>query len=547
MNKEKKIPGHILSLFIILLSISGVCLLMYKAQFRFNLHQPIEYVMMTTHKPTGTITLSSDSPVLTETFTCTVPELKMFTLEGTAKNKTSNARLFITLTNADSGEIYLEGNKIVAANPRQAQDLGIAMVYQELTLVSELTVEENLFLSIEPKNKFGLIDRKEVRKRIFALMDEYDIHINPKAIAGRLSVAEQQMAEILKVLLKNPQIIILDEPTSSLQSEEVVKLFNIVRNLVKKEKTIIFISHRMEEVFEIGDYVTVFKDGTFVGTRKISEIDVDELIKMMVGRPLTQIYPKKSEMVEDTVLLEVKNLKSEKLNDVSFQLHKGEILGIAGLQGHGQTELLDAISGVHKLTQGTIKVNGKEAKIKNAKQALDNGIALVPCDRKNEGLMLILPIQQNLALCSLDKRSKAGFINLKEEQKFAEETRKSLKIKLHNLNDPVSSLSGGNQQKIVLGKELGTDPKIMLFNDPTRGIDVEAKSDFYNIMRKQATEGIGVVLCSSDMMEIIGMSDRVLVMYEGRITGELQKDELSEELIMKKSMGIVEEVAESDK
>lgn len=448
---------------------------------------------------------------------------------------------------ADSGEIYLEGNKIVAANPRQAQDLGIAMVYQELTLVSELTVEENLFLSIEPKNKFGLIDRKEVRKRIFALMDEYDIHINPKAIAGRLSVAEQQMAEILKVLLKNPQIIILDEPTSSLQSEEVVKLFNIVRNLVKKEKTIIFISHRMEEVFEIGDYVTVFKDGTFVGTRKISEIDVDELIKMMVGRPLTQIYPKKSEMVEDTVLLEVKNLKSEKLNDVSFQLHKGEILGIAGLQGHGQTELLDAISGVHKLTQGTIKVNGKEAKIKNAKQALDNGIALVPCDRKNEGLMLILPIQQNLALCSLDKRSKAGFINLKEEQKFAEETRKSLKIKLHNLNDPVSSLSGGNQQKIVLGKELGTDPKIMLFNDPIRGIDVEAKSDFYNIMRKQATEGIGVVLCSSDMMEIIGMSDRVLVMYEGRITGELQKDELSEELIMKKSMGIVEEVAESDK
>lgn len=253
---------------------------------------------------------------------------------------------------ADSGEIYLEGNKIVAANPRQAQDLGIAMVYQELTLVSELTVEENLFLSIEPKNKFGLIDRKEVRKRILALMDEYDIHINPKAIAGRLSVAEQQMAEILKVLLKNPQIIILDEPTSSLQSEEVVKLFNIVRNLVKKEKTIIFISHRMEEVFEIGDYVTVFKDGTFVGTRKISEIDVDELIKMMVGRPLTQIYPKKSEMVEDTVLLEVKNLKSEKLNDVSFQLHKGEILGIAGLQGHGQTELLDAVSGVHKLTQG---------------------------------------------------------------------------------------------------------------------------------------------------------------------------------------------------
>lgn len=303
----------------------------------------------------------------------------------------------------------------------------------------------------------------------------------------------------------------------------------------------------MEEVFEIGDYVTVFKDGTFVGTRKISEIDVDELIKMMVGRPLTQIYPKKSEMVEDTVLLEVKNLKSEKLNDVSFQLHKGEILGIAGLQGHGQTELLDAVSGVHKLTQGTIKVDGKEAKIKNAKQALDNGIALVPCDRKNEGLMLILPIQQNLALCSLDKRSKAGFINLKEEQKFAEETRKSLKIKLHNLTDPVSSLSGGNQQKIVLGKELGTDPKIMLFNDPTRGIDVEAKSDFYNIMRKQATEGIGVVLCSSDMMEIIGMSDRVLVMYEGRITGELQKDELSEELIMKKSMGIVEEVAESDK
>lgn len=441
----------------------------------------------------------------------------------------------------DAGEVWIDGKSVVIRDPRQAQELGVAMVFQELTLINDLTIEENLFLNMEPTNSAGLIHKKEMRAKLGELMKTYGISINPKSIAGRLSVAEQQMAEILKVLLRDPQIIILDEPTSSLATQEVEKLFQIVNNLKANGKTILFISHRMEEVFAIGDEVTVFKDGQYIGTKDLKEIDVDGLIRMMVGRPLTQIYPPKQSTVQDDVVLKAEHLQSNVLNDVSLELHKGEILGIAGLQGHGQAELLNALSGLHALKSKKIEIDGKPVKIQNARQALNHGIALVPGDRKQEGLMLILPIIQNLALCSLNKRSKFGILNLKKEKEFARKTQKDLSIKLHKLSDPVSSLSGGNQQKVVLGKELAIDPKIMLFNDPTRGIDVEAKSDFYKIMREQAKEGMGVILCSSDMMEVIGMSDRVLVMYEGRISACLEGDQINEEKIMRCAMGIVED------
>jgi len=452
--------------------------------------------------------------------------------------KSTVLKILAGIYHRDEGDIFLDGRKVEIETPQQAAANGIAMVFQELTLISELTVEENLFLSIEPRGRFGMIDKKTVRSRVIELMNTYNIQIEPTAIAGRLSIAQQQMAEILKILLRDPQIIILDEPTSSLATEEVKTLFNIVRTLVQKGKTIIFISHRMEEIFEIGDYITVFKDGEVVATSKISEIDAGGLVKMMVGRSLSQIYPRKAERVGDEVLLKVDRLKSEILKNVSFELHRGEVLGIAGLQGHGQTELLNAISGLHPLSAGEIEINGKKVRIRNAGQALKNGIALVPSDRKREGLMLMLSIRQNLALCSLKERSKGGFIQLKAEEEFARETQEELKIKLASLNNSVSSLSGGNQQKVVLGKELGTHPKVMLFNDPTRGIDVGSKSDFYNIMRSKAGEGVGIILCSSDMMEVIGMSDRVIVMYEGEITGILSGEELTEENIMCLAMGI---------
>lgn len=452
--------------------------------------------------------------------------------------KSTLLKVIAGIHQADSGEIYLKGKKTKINSPLHAQELGIAMVFQELTLISELTVEENLYLNMEP-HKRGLIDKKTITENIKALMEEYGININPKAITGRLSVAEQQMAEILKVLLKDPDLIILDEPTSSLAMKEVEKLFQIVRNLIAKGKTILFISHRMEEIFEIGDEVTVFKDGEYIGTRKLSLIDKDELIRMMVGRPLQNVFPPKAEKKMEEIIFEAKDITgAEMLKDISLQLKKGEVLGIAGLQGHGQTELLNALSGLYPLKSGTVSIHGRERKIKNAGQAIREGIALVPGDRKKEGLMLILPIQHNLAVCSLKKRRRLGFLDLKQERQFGEDTKKTLSIKAHQLSDPVYSLSGGNQQKVVLGKELAIDPEIILFNDPTRGIDVEAKSDFYRIMRELADKGVGVILCSSDMMEIIGMCDRVLVMYEGGISAELKDGDIEEETIMRCAMGM---------
>lgn len=452
--------------------------------------------------------------------------------------KSTLLKVIAGIHRADSGEIVLNGERVSIHSPLHAQELGIAMVFQELTLIGELTVEENLYLNVEP-HRNGLIDRKTITANIKALMEEYGINMNPKAIAGRLSVAQQQMAEILKVLLKDPELIILDEPTSSLASKEVDKLFQIIRNLVKKGKTILFISHRMEEIFEIGDQVTVFKDGKFIGTRNIREINKDELVRMMVGRPLRQVFPPKAEKIEDEVIFQAKHITgADQLRDISFQLRKGEVLGIAGLQGHGQTELLNALSGLYPLKCGFIEIMGQERKIKNAGQAIKEGIALVPGDRKKEGLMLILPIQHNLAICSLKKRMSRGLLNLRKERQFAQEMKTSLTIKAYRLGDPVYSLSGGNQQKVVLGKELAIHPRIILFNDPTRGIDVEAKSDFYKIMRDLANQGIGVILCSSDMMEIIGMSDRVLVMYEGNISAQLEGGDIEEEKIMRCAMGL---------
>ena len=351
-------------------------------------------------------------------------------------------------------------------------------------------------------------------------------------------MAQQQMVEIIKILLHDPELIILDEPTSALARKEVEKLFQIVRNLIEKGKTIIFISHRLEEVFEIGDRVTVFKDGERVDTKLVSEIDTDDLIRMMVGRSLQNIFPPKNTQITEEVLFEVKELTGKALRQVSFAVKKGEILGIAGLQGHGQTELMNAISGLYPLEKGEIRMKGREIKVKNAKAALKNKIALVPSDRKTEGLMLGLPVRDNLALCSLGRRARMGVISASKEKAYIDHSVKSLSIKVFNVNNPVASLSGGNQQKVVLGKELGIDPDVILFHEPTRGIDVEAKNEFYNIMKNLAKQGTAVIMCSSDMMEVIGMSNRVAVMYEGAVTQILEGEDITEENIMRCAMGI---------
>lgn len=469
-------------------------------------------------------------------FACNKGEVHVLAGENGA-GKSTILKILAGLFEADRGEICLKGEKVKIRSPKQSQDLGIAMVFQELTLVGELTVEENLFLNMEPV-RFGIVDRKRIRQQAESVMERYGITIDLDAIVCKLTVAQQQMVEIIKILLHDPELIILDEPTSALARKEVEKLFQIVRNLIEKEKTIIFISHRLEEVFEIGDRVTVFKDGEKVGTKSVGEIDTDGLIRMMVGRSLQNIFPPKNTEITDEVLFEVKELTGRALQQVSFAVRKGEILGIAGLQGHGQTELMNAISGLYPLEKGEIRMKGREIKVKNAKAALKNKIALVPSDRKTEGLMLGLPVRDNLTLCSLGRRARLGVISASEEKTYVDHSVKSLSIKVFNVNNPASSLSGGNQQKVVLGKELGIDPDVILFHEPTRGIDVEAKNEFYNIMKNLAKEGTAVIMCSSDMMEVIGMSNRVAVMYEGAVTQILEGENITEENIMRCAMGI---------
>ncbi len=514
-------------------------------------------------------------------FSCSKGEIHVLAGENGA-GKSTILKMLAGIHQPDEGEIFFHGQKVKIPNPQQARKLGIAMVFQELTLVGEMTVWENIYLNQEPVTGFlsgrrttrkhagsgqapdagrmcredgvsgwarclGRVDKKEIRRRIQEAMDRYGIHIDPDALVKNLPVAEQQMAEILKILVRDPELIILDEPTSALARKEVRQLYRIIRNLVADGKTIIFISHRMEEVFQLGDRITVFKDGRYIGTRNMDQISEDDLIRMMVGRSLENIFPPAQCPVDDSqVIFEVNNLTEPgsrtqggtRLDHVSFRVYKGEILGVAGLQGQGQTELLNAISGLHPLAEGEILVGGRPVKVKNAAQAIAGGIALVPSDRKNQGLMLELSCRHNLAVASMKKRMKGCFIDRKAEEAFGRSMKERLSIKMGGLELPVSSLSGGNQQKVVLGKELATEPRVILFDEPTRGIDVEAKREFYQIMRDLAAQGVAVIMNSSDMMEVMGMSSRVLVMYEGRISGILGKEELSEERIMQLGMGM---------
>lgn len=440
----------------------------------------------------------------------------------------------------DNGKIKLDDKEVSFKKPQDSQNVGIAMVFQELTLVSELTVAENIFLGREIKKR-GLVDKKSQKELIMTCMKQYGIAIDPDAIVDKLSVAEKQLVEILKVLMRNPEIIILDEPTSSLAKAEVKNLFKIMKKLKSEGKTLIYISHRMEEIFEIGDRVTVFKDGRFVGTKEIADINVNELICMMVGRTLDNIFPPKGDDIKEDVILEINNLSfSDKGEPISFKVHKGEILGIAGLQGHGQTELLNAISGLMHLNTGNISINGEKQKIKSSRQAIEQGIALIPSERKLEGLVLDASIKKNIALASLKKRTSLGLIRSKDEKQLANQYGDRLNIKMSSIEQEVGQLSGGNQQKVVLGKELAIEPKVLLFNEPTRGIDVEAKREFYHIMRELAKKGVAVVMYSNDLMEVIGMSDRIMVMYENSVTGFLEKDEINEVNIMHYAMGITD-------
>lgn len=472
-------------------------------------------------------------------FTCEKGQVHILAGENGA-GKSTILKILAGIYKPDKGSITLRGQKINFDNPTESQEAGIAMVFQELTLINELTIFENIFLSRENK-KGGLINKKAQLEKLEACMDKYGIHIDPTTIVDRLSVGQKQMIEILKVLVRDPDIIILDEPTSALATNEVNTLFEIMRKLTAEGKSLIFISHRMEEMFEIGDKLTVFKDGKYVNSCNMSEIDMDELIRMMVGRTLQNIFPPKEKSTEDgEIIFKLENYKfTSNGNPINLEVRKGEIIGIAGLQGHGQSEFINSIAGMHHVYSGAMILNNKKFNIRNSTQAVKHGIALVPSDRKQEGLLLEQSIRSNIAIASLGKRKKLGlFIDETAEKNLVEQYQKLLSIKMSHMEQEVVELSGGNQQKVVLAKELAIEPKVILFDEPTKGIDVESKREFYYIMKNLANQGVAVLMYSSDLMEVIGMSDKVLVMYENNISAQLTGNQINEEDIMRCAMGM---------
>jgi ribose transport system ATP-binding protein len=442
----------------------------------------------------------------------------------------------------DTGRIYIDGKRVEIQNPYHAQLLGISTIYQELNVTPNQTVAQNIFLGREIKRKgilgkLGFVDKKEMERRAKELLNRVGANIDPRELVKNLSVAQRQMVEIAKALSLEAKIIIMDEPTSALGPEEVEKLFEIIRQLKEQGIAIIFISHRLEEVFKIADRITILRDGKLVGVMSKDEATFDKVIYLMVNRPLGDMF-KKEEVSKGKPILDVKNLKSEIIKDVSFTLYEGEILGIAGLVGSGRTELVRLIFGADPKISGEIYLNGEKVEIKSPEDAVKHGIGLVPEDRQNQGLILKMSVRENIGVTIIRKILKfLGFIDKNKLTEIAENFVKRLNIKTPSIFEKVLYLSGGNQQKVVLAKWLSSNPKILILDEPTRGIDVGAKAEIHAIMSQLAKIGIGIIMISSEIPELLAMSDRILVMSEGKVVAELPRSEATQEKIMAYASG----------
>jgi len=448
--------------------------------------------------------------------------------------KSTLMKVLIGLYHIDGGEILLRGEKVRIGSPKEALAAGISMIHQELNPIPQMTIAENIYIGREPVHGFvGVANRKAMRQSTNKLLAELGLDFDPDTKLKNLNVAETQMVEIMKAVSYNADIIIMDEPSSALSDREIEKLFLLIRRLVAKGTSVIYISHKLDELFSVADTITVLRDGRFVDSRPIAEITKPTLISLMVGREISAIFPKEN-VEQGEVVLEIEALSLEtRVQSVSFSLRKGEILGIAGLMGAGRTELVETIFGLRKATRGTIRIKGKETQIRNAKMAIASGIAFVTEDRKLYGLNLKMSVKANITLSNLAKYClPGGFVNRKAEKYVAKEQIQRFEIKTHSMNQIVNTLSGGNQQKVVIAKSILTDPNIIILDEPTRGIDVGAKSEIHKLMVRLAKEGKAILMISSELPEIMGMSDRVIVLHEGRVTGEFFRDEFSQERIM---------------
>ena len=447
--------------------------------------------------------------------------------------KSTLMKVLVGVYQPDKGEIILRGKRVKVANPREAQKLGISIIYQEFNLLPYLNVAENILLGREP-HRGPIMNVSELYSQADEWLKGLGIDLDPQTPVYKLSVAQQQMVEITKALSLNANLIIMDEPSSSLSGHELNSLFERIHLLQDKGITVIYISHRLDEIFEVADRVTVLKDGKLMGTLDCKVTEKSTLIRMMVGRTLDETYPEKAEIgVDRKEVFSVAGLSSEgKFQDINFKVHKGEVLGIAGLVGSGRTELAKAIFGAEPRDKGEIYLNGERVGIDTPNKAIKSGMGFVTEDRRKEGLVIGLSVRKNITLPSLSRIARLGFIDSKEERKKVKGLVRDLDIKTPSIDWEVEYLSGGNQQKVILAKWLTAMPQFIIFDEPTRGIDVGAKAEIYHLMRELAKKGITILMISSELPEILGMCDRILVMHEGRIAGELPSKKATEEEIM---------------
>jgi len=452
--------------------------------------------------------------------------------------KSTMMKILAGAQSKDSGEILLNGAPVQIDSPQKAMSLGISIIYQEFNLVPYLSAGENIYLGREPRAAIpGFVDFKKLYADAQAVLDKLGVKIDARAPVNTLSVAGQQMVEIAKATSKKSKIIVMDEPSATLTDHELRALFRLMLQLKSEGVSIVYISHRLEEIVEVCDRATIMRDGHHVATKDVKDLTREEIIRLMVGRELKDAIPKVPAEQGD-IALEVKHLtRKGVLNDISFTVRKGEVLGIAGLVGAGRTETARVIFGADPMDSGSIEVFGKPVRIRSPQDAIKHGIGLVTEDRKQQGLVLGMVVRENTTLANLDFLSSLGFIRRGEERQVAEKYKTDLAIKTPTIEQTVHNLSGGNQQKVVLAKWLFTGSKILIFDEPTRGIDVGAKSEIYKLMNELAKNGVAIIMISSELPEVLGMSDRILVMHEGRLTGELSRAEATQEKIMHLATG----------
>lgn len=437
----------------------------------------------------------------------------------------------------DAGTVIVDGKEVIYKSPQEAEKAGIVFIYQELNVLFDLTVEENLFMGKEITKGFGICDKKAMRKKAQEAMDKMGVKIPINAVMSDLSVGQQQMVEICKALMVDAKVLIMDEPTAALTQSETEGLFKLIKSLRQKGVSIVYISHRMEEIFELCDRITILRDGTYVGTEKIKDINMDDIVRMMIGREIGERFPARDAKIGKEMLRVEGLTKGKTFKDVNFSVKAGEVLGVSGLMGAGRTEIMHAIFGNLPFESGKIFIEGKEVAIKNAREAINAGIGFITEDRKTEGLLLEKSISENIALANLGKISDKSVVKKSKVDELVKKGISEFRIKCFGPDHECNNLSGGNQQKVVFAKWVYTDPKILILDEPTRGVDIGAKKEIYSVINNLAAKGVAIILVSSELPEVLGMSDRIMVVHEGKITGIIDAKEADQEKVMTLATG----------